>query len=49
MTISRDIDDQGILHSDWLSVTTGHTQPKVIAPQMLPFFDDYLLAKNLRY
>ena len=27
---SRDIDDQGILQSDWVCGKTGHTQPRVV-------------------
>ena len=40
---SRHTDDQKFLKSNWTRDKTGHTQPK------LPFFDDYLHAKNQIY
>ena len=43
LILSKDIDDQKILQSDWTRGTTGHTQPKEVVPDAPD-----LHAKNLR-
>ena len=48
LTLSKNIDDQKVLESDWTRNTTSHTKPKVVVSDF-PFCWLYLHSKNLRY
>ena len=47
LILSRDIDDQRILQSNWMRAAICHIHPKVeVSDQILSFSDGYLNAKH---